>query len=51
MKPFNWNIEKNNWLKENRNISFEEVILAIAHHQIKEVYDHPNQSISGSENL
>jgi hypothetical protein len=44
MKPFNWNIEKNNWLKENRNISFEEVILAIAQHQIKEVYDHPNQS-------
>lgn len=43
MKPFNWNIEKNNWLKENRGISFEEVILAIAQHQIKEVYDHPNQ--------
>jgi hypothetical protein len=44
MKPYNWNIEKNNWLKKNRNISFEEVIFAIAQHQIKEVYEHPNQS-------
>ena len=43
MKPYNWSIEKNNWLKENRDISFEEVILAIANHQIKEVYEHPNQ--------
>ena len=44
MKPYNWSIEKNNWLKENRDISFEKVILAIANHQLKEVYEHPNQS-------
>jgi hypothetical protein len=44
MKPYNWNTDKNHWLKENRNISFEKVILAIAQHQIKEVYEHPNQS-------
>lgn len=44
MKPYNWSIEKNIWLKENRNISFEEVILAIAQHQIMEVYEHPSQS-------
>lgn len=43
MKPYNWSIEKNNWLKENRDVSFEVVILAIANHQIKEVYEHPNQ--------
>lgn len=43
MKPYSWNTEKNNWLKENRNISFEEVVLAIGQHQIKEVYEHPNQ--------
>lgn len=43
MKIYNWNIEKNNWLKENRDISFEKVILAIAQHHIKEVYEHPNQ--------
>jgi len=44
MKPYNWNIEKNIWLKANKNISFEEVVLAIALHQIKDVYEHPNQS-------
>jgi uncharacterized DUF497 family protein len=43
MKPYNWNIEKNNWLKGNRGISFEEVLLAIAQNLIKEVYEHPNQ--------
>jgi len=43
MKPYNWNIEKNIWLKDHRNISFDEVVLAIAQHQIKEVYEHPNQ--------
>jgi hypothetical protein len=43
MKPYIWSIEKNDWLRNNRNISFEEVVLAISQHQIKEVYDHPNQ--------
>ncbi|MBI4648997.1 MAG: toxin [Bacteroidia bacterium] len=43
MKPYNWCIEKNNLLKESRKISFEEIVLAISQHQIKEVYNHPNQ--------
>ena len=43
MKPYNWNFQKNIWLKENRKISFEEVILAIAQHHLKDVYEHPNQ--------
>ena len=44
MKTFNWNIQKNIWLKENRRISFEEIVLAIVQHRIKQVYDHPNQT-------
>ena len=44
MKTYNWNIQKNIWLKENRKITFEEVVLAIVQHKIKEVYDHPNQT-------
>jgi len=52
MKPYNWNLEKNDWLKKNRSISFEQVILAIAQNRIKEVYDHPNQiKYPWSENL
>jgi len=43
MKSYKWNTEKNNLLKETRNISFEEIVLAISHNMIFKVYDHPNQ--------
>ncbi len=29
MKDFEWNEEKNQWIKENRNISFEEIVFFI----------------------
>ena len=46
MKYFNWNEEKNRDLKRDRNIPFEEIVLAIddgklldiLHHQNKEKY-------------
>ena len=43
MKSYNWNTEKNKLLKETRNISFEEIVLAISQNKIIEVYEHPNQ--------
>jgi uncharacterized DUF497 family protein len=43
MKSYNWNTEKNNLLKETRNITFEEIVLAISSNKIIKVYDHPNQ--------
>jgi len=43
MKSYKWNTEKNNLLKETRNISFDEIVLAISHNMIIKVYDHPNQ--------
>ena len=42
MKVFNWNGEKNEYLKKTRNISFEEIIIAILNDRIIEVYDHYN---------
>jgi len=30
LKIFNWSTEKNEWLKENRGISFEEIVFYIA---------------------
>ena len=42
MKSYNWNIEKNKLLKETRNISFEEIVLAISQNRIIEVYEHTN---------
>lgn len=43
MKVFNWNSEKNIILKSERNISFEEIIIAIGEDKIINVYEHPNQ--------
>ena len=30
MKVFNWNTEKNEWLKKNRDIGFEDIVFLIA---------------------
>ena len=43
MKNYSWNSEKNDLLKEARNISFEEVVLNIQLGNEVDVYDHPNQ--------
>lgn len=43
MKVFNWNVDKNEKLKLERNISFEEIILAINNGYLVDVYYHPNQ--------
>ena len=43
MKIFNWDEEKNNKLKKERNISFEDIVSAINNGSKIESYDHPNQ--------
>jgi predicted DNA binding CopG/RHH family protein len=43
MKVFNWNLEKNAKLKKERNISFEEIVVAIHENQLLDVFEHPNQ--------
>jgi uncharacterized DUF497 family protein len=40
---FVWQEEKNKLLKRERNISFEQIILAIENKQIVDVMEHPNQ--------
>lgn len=42
MKPFRWNHEKNDGLKGERGISFEEVILAIEADGLLDIVRHPN---------
>jgi hypothetical protein len=42
-KQFDFAAEKNYWLKEKRNISFEEVIAAIEEGKLIEVIEHPNK--------
>ena len=43
MKHFDWVEEKNRLLKEQRNISFEEIIMAIANNQLLDTVEHPNK--------
>ncbi len=43
MKFFDWNEDKNNLLKETRNISFEEIVLSILNEKLLEVVAHPNK--------
>lgn len=43
MKIFNWNNEKNIWLKENRGISFEDILFYIDNGCLVDDTIHPNQ--------
>ena len=41
---FNWNDEKNELLKKQRGISFEEIVLCVNEGKILKVLEHPNKS-------
>lgn len=43
MKTYAWNYEKNEFLKEERGISFEEIVFNIQIGNEVDIYDHPNQ--------
>ena len=42
MKYFSWNIEKNERLKAERAISFEEIVFHIAEGHLLDIIEHPN---------
>ncbi len=43
MKYFSWNNEKNQLLKAERNISFEDVVFHIEKQHVLDIIQHPNQ--------
>jgi len=43
MKVFRWNNEKNEWLKKQRGVCFEQVVILLERQDILEVIEHPNQ--------
>jgi uncharacterized DUF497 family protein len=43
MKYFSWDIEKNEKLKAERNISFEEIVFYIGRGQVLDILEHPNK--------
>ena len=40
---YEWDSSKNQWLKVNRNISFEEIIFHLGKGDLWRIADHPNQ--------
>lgn len=43
MKPFEWNEEKNDHLKTEREVSFEDVVTAIEENRLLATINNPNQ--------
>ena len=43
MKVFRWDNEKNEWLKNNRGVSFEQVVVLMERGDVLETVEHPNQ--------
>ena len=43
MKPFRWNPVKNEALRADRNVSFEQVVVAIETGGLLDILAHPNQ--------
>jgi len=43
MSVFQWNNEKNEWLKEHRGVCFEQVVILLEREEVLEVVEHPNQ--------
>lgn len=50
-KQFDFAANKNHWLKEKRNISFEEVIAAFEEGKLIEVIEHPNKTKYPNQNM
>jgi len=44
MKVFRWDNEKNEWLKKNRGVSFEQVLILMEREDVLETIEHPNQN-------
>jgi len=44
MKAFRWNHDKNNQLKIEREISFEQIVLALEGGGLRDILQHPNES-------
>lgn len=42
MKQFKWDEEKNSWLKKNRGLSFEDILLDIKNEKLLEIVETPH---------
>ena len=42
MKPFRWNVEKSEVLKQSRAVSFEHIVVAVEADGLLDIVEHPN---------
>jgi len=42
---FDWDNEKNDFLRKQRNVSFEEIVLCISEGSIVDIIEHPKQRV------
>ncbi len=43
MKPYDWNDEKNAWLRQERGIMFEDVVFHLSRGGLVDTIEHPNR--------
>lgn len=48
---YDWDEEKNNFLKKERDISFEEIVLYISERNIVDILEHPNKEKYPNQNV
>ena len=51
MKHFSWDVEKNERLKAERGISFEEIVFHIERGDMLDILEHPNQDRYGGQRI
>jgi len=51
MKINNWNIEKNELLKKERGIGFEDIVVAIMENRVLKILEHPQKKRSKQKYL
>ena len=43
MKPYDWNDEKNEWLRQERGVVFEDIVFHLSRGGLLDTIEHPNQ--------
>jgi len=43
MKPYDWNDKKNEWLRQERGILFEDIVFHLSRGGLLDTIEHPNQ--------
>jgi uncharacterized DUF497 family protein len=51
MKLINWNREKNEWLRKNRGICFEDILFYLDSECLIDDIEHPNQEKYGGQRM